>query len=124
MARPLKQASEKRSNIAKVRLTSAEKKQMKAAAEIEGVTVSDLLRLRTLSTLPLRRKPSPERAALIRGLGELGKLGSNINQIAHQLNLDAKRTGDAPTGDKIIQEALGQIETLSNHLVNLLGHGD
>lgn len=124
MARPLKQAAEKRSVIAKVRLTSSERRQMAQAAEIEGVTVSDLLRIRTLSTLPLRRKPSPERAALIRGLGELGKLGSNINQIAHHLNLEAKRMDRPPIPDSVIQEVLQQLATLSHHLVNLLGHGD
>ena len=124
MARPLKQAPEKRSVIAKVRLTSAEKRQMNEAAEIEGVTVSELLRLRTLSTLPLRRKPSPERAALIRGLGELGKMGSNLNQIAHHFNVEAKRRETPPIPDGTIEDVLQHVKALSHHLVNLLGHGD
>lgn len=123
MARPLKGDTEKRSITVKVRLTVSEKKQIADASKIQGATISDLLRTRTLSTLPARRKASPERAALIRGLGELGKTGSNINQIARYLNSQQQAQHYMPMLDFVIKDALTVLNTFSNQLLNLIQNG-
>lgn len=123
MARPEKDAAEKRDIVIRVRLTRPEKKHLLNAAEIEGLTLSDFLRLRALSTLPRRRKPSVERAAFILGLAELGKIGSNVNQIARALNRrDIGATG-SEVSPELVNHALHGVDTLSHHLLSLLEHG-
>lgn len=123
MARPAKGDTDKRSITVKVRLTISEKKQMADASEIQGVTISDLLRMRTLSTLPARRKAPPERAALIRGLGELGKVGSNINQIARHLNRQQQVADNSSLSAEIITNALATITNFSCQILKIVEHG-
>lgn len=122
MARPLKQGSEKRVFTIRVRCTEAEKILLKESATHEGLTVSDFMRLTAIHSTPLFRKATPERAAFIKGLGELGKIGSNVNQIARALN--RQQNGDG-TGapDDLIDYTLQGIDTLTRNLINMLQHG-
>ena len=72
-----------------LRVTPAQRAGMKAAARDAGLSVSALICLRTLGTegpRPQPRKSGPDGAVLTRLLAELGKSGSNLNQIARQLN--------------------------------------
>jgi uncharacterized protein (DUF1778 family) len=86
MARPLKGGGDKRESIIRVRFTAAEKIQIQKAASSRGLTVSDFIRVLAINASPLFRKATPERAAFIKGLAELGKIGSNLNQIARAIN--------------------------------------
>ena len=70
----------------KVRLTEAEEATLKARASEAGANVSDFVRGRALGQPNRRTAATPERRQLIEALAQLGKLGSNLNQIAHQLN--------------------------------------
>ncbi len=106
-----------------IRLTPAEKAQLLEKADVQNETVSDHVRRIALQSLPTIRRADPERAALIRGLGELGKIGSNVNQIAHQLNrLAIMGKGSLLTefDKREIDEA---IRRTSDYLHNLLSHG-
>ncbi len=49
--------------------------------------MSDYVRVTVLNSTPVLKQIDPERAALITGLGQLGKIGSNVNQIARELHL-------------------------------------
>jgi hypothetical protein len=60
---------------------------------------------------------------LIRGLGELGKIGSNINQIAHELHRERIAGIGRNVPDVLIASALQGIQTLSVHLIHLLSDG-
>lgn len=78
-----------------VRLTDGEHEALSGRAESAGLTLADYIRSQALGAKPLRARvrPAVERAELARILAELGKLGSNVNQIARNLNRDRAEDG-------------------------------
>lgn len=66
------------------------------------------------------KRADPERAALIKGLGELGKIGSNLNQIAHELHRVRLAGGGQAYSENDIGKAMQRIKGLSDHLLKLL----
>ena len=82
-----------RPHVAQMRVTAEERAQLEAAAERAGLSVGAFMRQQCLGTPGPRatRRPPVERAALAQLLAQLGKCGSNLNQIARALN-----SGDAP----------------------------
>ncbi|MDI9319062.1 MAG: plasmid mobilization relaxosome protein MobC [Phycisphaerales bacterium] len=123
MVRPTKIADEKRSLTIRVRVTAAEKKTLVTASENEGYSLSDFMRLKSIHAVPRSKKATPERAALIRGLGELSKLGSNLNQIARALNRRQQVGELQGFSSELLQSLLQQTDRLSAQLLNLLEHG-
>ena len=119
MARPHKTGEETRDFTIRVRVTPAEKKRLKTSADEQGLTVSDFMRLNSLSTAPLFKRATPERAEFIMTLAQLGKIGSNVNQIARALN---QRQG-ASVPYPVLDDALRSIDTVTRHLITLLTHG-
>lgn len=89
---PKKKRSEKRERQEAIRLrvNEAEKADIQARAEKAGLSVSGYLRTLAfgLDTPQPRaaKRPPVEKATLAKLLGEFGKIGSNLNQIAHRLN--------------------------------------
>lgn len=78
------------------RCTAAEAEAIRAAAERAGLTVGSYVRSRVLAAPTTRavRTPQADRVVLAQTLGQLGKVGSNLNQIAYHLN-----RGDGLTGN-------------------------
>jgi hypothetical protein len=76
--------------IPPIRCTGAEQAAIKAAADQAGLSVGAFLRALALGDAGPRavRRPPVERKELARLLGWLGKLGSNVNQLAHGFNRD------------------------------------
>jgi hypothetical protein len=72
------------------RCTKAQRKQADVAAERAGVSLNAFVRLRMFGTAGPRaqRKPGEATKRLAQILGQMGKRGSNLNQIAHRLNMD------------------------------------
>ena len=70
------------------RWTPAEHEQLSQRARRAGLSRAAFIRLKTLGDEGPRsqKRPSKERRDLAQLLGELGKIGSNINQIARHLN--------------------------------------
>jgi uncharacterized protein (DUF1778 family) len=128
MARPLKGGGDKRESIIRVRFTAAEKIQIQKAASSRGLTVSDFIRVLAINASPLFRKATPERAAFIKGLAELGKIGSNLNQIARAINRKQAGAGGSEelrgVDASLIQNALHGVNTLSAHLAKQFSDGD
>jgi Bacterial mobilisation protein (MobC) len=123
MARPLKDKTDRRTKRVEIRLTEAEEKTLSGLAESVGLTVSDHVRKLALGCKPTRQMATPERQALIKGLAELGKIGSNVNQIAKALNTSLA-TGQNPTVQGgLIAEAQNAIQSLSTHLIKQLTNG-
>lgn len=121
MARPPKPPEKKRKATVKCHVTEADKIRFEELAFENGLTISDLIKLKVLGTEPKRRKATPERAILIRHLANLGRIGSNINQIARALN-SGRNAFDMPPN--IISEALTELNKLSNRIFdNLDTHG-
>ncbi len=85
----------KRNKLAHVRLSDEEHALLKSAADKTGLALGAYLRAAALDSPGPRaaRKPPIRRQELVRLLGQIGKLGSNVNQIARALN-----TGDDPYG--------------------------
>jgi hypothetical protein len=71
-----------------IRLSVEERAGLDAAAERAGITTGSYARQVLLGAPPPRqsRRPPIERRELARLLGELGKIGSNLNQLAKATN--------------------------------------
>jgi hypothetical protein len=122
MPRPKKSSTDRRNKRIEIRLTGGEESMLACAAADAGLTVSDDIRKLALGIKPIRQMATPERAALIKGLAELGKVGSNINQIAKALNTEIAK-GQKPVVGERISESLIAIQTLSTHLIKCLTNG-
>lgn len=87
------------------------------AAEKAGLTVSSYARETLLGAPAPRqvRRPPVERKELARLLGELGKVGGNLNQIAK-----AAHTGILVYGGEI-DTALGSLAEVRNAILSALG---
>ena len=68
--------------------------------------------------LPARRRPSVDTILLAKVLAELGKIGSNINQIAYHLN--AGRPGEVMEGS--IDAAMAELLEWRTALMQALGY--
>jgi len=101
-----------------VRLTPGERATIDGAAERAGLTCGSYLRQVALGAPTPRqvRRPPVERRELARLLGELGRVGNNINQLARIVNsgeeVEVKELTEAlaalsPVRDAILQ-ALGR----------------
>ena len=124
MARPHKDGDDKRDMTIRVRVTATERNRIWQLAAEQGHTPSDFMRLRTMAaTQPLRRVPTPDRKILLDLMAELGKVGSNVNQIARHLNSrdgSGQLTGVSPED---INAAMQSVDALTGQLLNLLDHG-
>jgi hypothetical protein len=117
MARPRK--TDARSKQLKARFTEAELQTVNAVAEQHGMTISDLLRFGVLRQPPppSRRNlhPVKDRQELARLLGAVGRIGNNVNQIAHVAN-----AGSWPESIAI-HEAVSDIQWMRQALMKSLG---
>jgi mobilization protein NikA len=107
----------------KFRVRMAEQQRIKTDAAEAGRTVSDYIRGRLVNSKPRTHKATPERATLIRGLSELGKIGSNINQIARALNR-SQISDREHVPMELIERILHELQTISAKLVRILSDGD
>src|SRR5690349_8693889 len=74
-----------------VRFTPAEREELEALADREGLTLGSYVRSRSLEQPTTRAVRRPTVAVQLLGglLAQIGKIGSNLNQIARQLNQGA-----------------------------------
>jgi len=77
-----------RTRVVQVRLSEAEYAEIAKRAEAALLTPASYVRAATLDAPPprARRRPAVEAVQVARVLAQLGKIGSNLNQIAHRLN--------------------------------------
>jgi hypothetical protein len=109
--------SEKRQRnlIFTVRFTPQEAAAVRQKARTQGQSIAALVRT---SLLHFRPRPSrTDQQAVARLLAQLGKIGSNINQIAYHLN--AGRPGDRVDGS--LEEALRDLAELRLVCLQALG---
>lgn len=119
MARPSKDDTTKRILTIRIRVTQAEKTLIWQQAREAGHTPSDYLRVRALASPPVRRVPTPDRAVLLQLLAELGKIGSNVNQIARSLN-SYQHPVIRPDS---ITDAMTGVDDLTAQILNILRDG-
>ena len=107
-----------RKRIIGVRVTDDEMAEITAEAERSGLTVASDARSVLLSAPAprARRRPSIEAEALGRLLGDLGKVGSNLNQIAHHMN--AGRNEVSPAA---MEAALSEVADIRAAILEAMG---
>lgn len=76
-----------RSRIVRIRMSGTEFARIKDIATERGLSLSELVRRSTLGVrMPVRRFGHADAAVLVQTLGELGRIGGNLNQITRQVN--------------------------------------
>lgn len=110
-----------RGKFVAVRCSDAEHATMNAAAAQAGLTVGPYLRALALGTPGPRavRRPPVEKEALARLLGELGRVGSNVNQLARVANT----SGDLPVTNRL-DAITAELAAMRDELMKALGRGD
>jgi hypothetical protein len=100
-----------------IRFTDAELAAVESAAERAGLSVAAYIRQLVVGAVPPRqsRRPPIERARLAEILGHVGKLGSNVNQLAKYGNLG--RLVD----DASLKEAAADIAAIRQAIMEALG---
>jgi hypothetical protein len=108
-----------RKRLIHLRCTDHERAAIKAVAEEAGFSVGALLRLLALGDAGPRavRRPPVERAELARILGQIGKIGSNVNQIAKAIHT----TRNLPSWSELA-EIKADIATLRAAVLKALGY--
>jgi hypothetical protein len=108
-----------RTKLIHLRCTDHERAAIKAVAEEAGFSVGAFLRLLALGDAGPRavRRPPAERAELARILGELGKIGSNVNQIAKAIHT----TRNLPSWSELA-EIKADIARMCAAVLKALGH--
>ena len=104
-----------------IRCTAKDHAAIDEAATKAGLSIGAYLRSLALGNSGPRavRRPPAERAELARLVGHLGKIGSNINQLAHAFNRDRIVPGFPEL--LAIRRDIGEMRAA---LLKALGHGD
>lgn len=107
----------KRPHMVGVRLSDSEFAVLSRYADASEITPASYMRMQTLDIPPPRasRKPAINREMTARVLAELGKIGSNVNQIARSLNT---KSGVHP---EHLDEALKAISDMRTSCMEALG---
>lgn len=118
---PRMRADDARTQFIAVRCTITERAAISERASQAGLSVGAYLRSLALGSPGPRavRKPPVERKELARLLGWLGKLGSNVNQLARGFN----RSGQFPGFAELlaVRREVGEMRAA---LMKALGRGD
>lgn len=116
MTRPSGSDKRRRSHMYSVRFSREEAARAEALAEHAGLSVAALIRRALFGTEPPRaaRRPTVNHQAVARLLAQLGKIGSNLNQLARQAH-----TGRFPTDS--LEEALRELAELRLACLQALG---
>lgn len=93
-------------------------------AEEAGLSLSDFIRREALGSKPRLQQANPDRAIFIKSLAELGKIGSNVNQLAKAINTDLAKGLKASIPGDAITAAMLNVQSLSAYLINILTNGD
>ena len=106
-----------RQEALRIRLTPAEHATIEAAADRAGLSLAGYARSVLLAAEPPRqsRRPPANKAELAVILGQLGKIGSNVNQIARVLNSG----GDLDPPE--LATALAEIDAMHAAIMAALG---
>jgi hypothetical protein len=96
-----KRVSDAKTSFISVRCTAKERSKIDEAARQAGFSIGAYLRALALGDAGPRavRRPPVERKELARLLGHLGKVGSNLNQLAHAFNSRGRVPGLAELND-------------------------
>lgn len=114
-------ATRQRGEHIAVRCTVDERAAIEAAADRAGLTVGAYLRTVALGDAGPRaaRRPVVARVELAQVLGQLGKWGGNVNQLARAFNVD----GTSPAAAELAA-IRAELVAMRTALMGALGRGD
>lgn len=118
MARPIKDPAQQLTYRLNVRMTDTEGQQLEDNAAEAGLSVSDYVRGLAVKAKPRRVKATPEQQAFIKGLGQLGNIRADINQLVKD------RQAHHFVKPEAVDAALNSITDLADQLFKLTGNGD
>jgi len=113
-----KRVDDAKTSFISVRCTAKERLKIDEAARASGLSIGAYLRALALGDAGPRavRRPPVERKELARLLGHIGKVGSNLNQLAHAFNRDGRVPGLAE-----LNVIRGHVIEMRNALIKALG---
>jgi hypothetical protein len=116
-----KRADDAKDKFIAVRVTERDRERIEQAAREAGLKIGGYLRALALGSAGPRavKRPRAEREQLARILGEIGKLGSNVNQLAKWSNTDKS----AASRDDLAQMRAA-IAAMRAHVMKALDRGD
>jgi hypothetical protein len=116
-----KRVAEARSKFVAVRCTAAKHAAYSAAADRAGLSVSDYLRSLADGAPAIRaaRRPTVEAEQLARLLGQIGKLGSNVNQLTH-----VAHAAGAMLTTRELRQIGDEVRDMRAAVMKALGRGD
>jgi len=118
MKRTPKNGGDKRDAVFRFRVSPAEKETIQKNAALEGMSVSDYIRKKADEV-----NSGIDRHTLIRLMAETGKQGSNLNQIAKALNIEAKTGEPARVDPGFIYRTLENVTRLTGELLEIIKYG-
>lgn len=118
MKRTPKTGGEKRDAVFRFRVNAAEKELIRQHAAQQGLSVSEYLRKKVDDYYS-----GFDRHTAIRLLAETGKQGSNLNQIAKALNIEAATGKAARIDPGFVHRTLQEISRLTAELMEVIKHG-
>jgi hypothetical protein len=98
-----------------LRLTPDERADLDARAKAAGLSVGGYFRAAVLGAPPPNRRRAADAPELARLMGAIGRIGSNINQLAHVAN-----AGSWPDS-RALDEAVADIRWMRNAVMKALG---
>jgi uncharacterized protein (DUF1778 family) len=123
MPRPALPKHQLKRVLIQLRLTSEEKSLLIFYAKSLGLTITDFVKSRTLHKPPRIKKANFDREVLIRLLSELGKIGSNLNQIAKFMNSQKTTFYSVTVKEAYIVQVLSEVQQLSDRILKELDNG-
>ncbi|MFD1258111.1 hypothetical protein ACFQ3S_14985 [Mucilaginibacter terrae] len=125
MARLTKKPEALRDHTIEIRVTQDEKAAIKTNASNRGMNTSDFLRefgLLKTGKAAMRSNTTISRELLIELKGHIGKIGSNLNQVAREVNR-RKLMNEPTVPDYYIINASEKVDNAMQQLLDLLGYG-
>jgi hypothetical protein len=115
------EAGEAKNEFIGLRVTAADLARIEEKAQESGLKIGGYLRALALGSAGPRavKRPRVEREQLARLLGEIGKLGSNVNQLAKWSN-----TEKAPASLPELAQIRADIATMREAVMKALDRGD
>lgn len=109
-----------RTEIINFRVLPEERALFEDRCQNSGLSKADYFRMKCLEEKPLRKRKAPnvQTEILLKTLGQIGKVGSNLNQIAKDVNM-----GYLPINNEL-EIALNELKELRSKIRNAIGYGD
>lgn len=112
MPRPKKSDETVKGDFVHLRVDKGEKIKLKQFAKMAGMTLTDFAKARMLDKPPRTKIATLDREVLIKYQSELGRLGSNVNQIAKHMNSQNKTFYSVTVKETYIAEVLLDLRKL------------